>query len=238
MHTIDRRTLLTSFAAAAAAKTAPKLRGAPSAIDDTLRSGIARHKIPAVVGMAASEAKTLYSGAFGIRDSSGVPVKMDSIFAIASMTKAVTTVAALQLVEQGKVRPGRAGREAPSATRQAGGAGRIRREGQGVVTAVYQAGHAAPPADAHQRLLLRHVGRGHVPLRLPTASASAGPDRPADVRARKALAIRPGLRLGRQVGGGGQRGHAGRLFSREDSSPAWDERHELHSVPRGSSTGW
>ena len=101
MHTIDRRTLLTSFAAAAAAKA---LRGAPSAIDDTLRSGIARHKIPAVVGMAASEAKTLYSGAFGIRDSSGVPVKMDSIFAIASMTKAVTTVAALQLVEQGKVK--------------------------------------------------------------------------------------------------------------------------------------
>ncbi len=53
--------------------------------------------------MAASEHKTLYAGAFGRRDSSAVPVQADSIFQIASMTKAVTTVAALQLVEQGKV---------------------------------------------------------------------------------------------------------------------------------------
>jgi CubicO group peptidase (beta-lactamase class C family) len=53
--------------------------------------------------MAATADKTLYAGAFGTRDSAGKPVTVDSIFAIASMTKAVTTVAALQLVEQGKV---------------------------------------------------------------------------------------------------------------------------------------
>jgi len=52
--------------------------------------------------MVASESKTLYEGAFGTRDSSGAPVRIDSIFGIASMTKAITTVAALQLVEQGK----------------------------------------------------------------------------------------------------------------------------------------
>jgi methyl acetate hydrolase len=73
-------------------------------LDDTLRSGIAQRKIPAAVGMAASESSILYSGAFGTRDSSGVPVDSDSIFALASMTKAITTVAALQLVEQGKVK--------------------------------------------------------------------------------------------------------------------------------------
>ena len=72
-------------------------------IDETLRSGIERRKIPAAVGMFASGGKTLYSGAFGTRDSSGVAVTTDSIFSIASMTKAITTVAALQLVEQGKV---------------------------------------------------------------------------------------------------------------------------------------
>ena len=72
-------------------------------IDEALRSGIARRKIPAAVGMVAGGSKTLYQGAFGTRDSSGVPVRIDSIFAIASMTKAVTTVAALQLVEQDKV---------------------------------------------------------------------------------------------------------------------------------------
>jgi len=73
-------------------------------LDDTLRSGIAQRRIPAAVGMAASERSILYSGAFGTRDSSGVTVNADSIFAIASMTKAITTVAALQLVEQGKVK--------------------------------------------------------------------------------------------------------------------------------------
>ena len=77
--------------------------GGPGKIDEILRSGIARRKIPAAVGMAATESKTLYTGAFGERDSQGTPVTADSIFAIASMTKAVTTVAALQLVEQGKV---------------------------------------------------------------------------------------------------------------------------------------
>ena len=75
-----------------------------SAIDETLRTGIERRKIPAAVGMAASRDRILYTGAFGTRDSSGVAVKADGLFQIASMTKAVTTVAALQLVEQGKVK--------------------------------------------------------------------------------------------------------------------------------------
>lgn len=96
MRELDRRQFL-----AGALAPATKLT---SAIDETLRSGLARHKIPAVVAMAANGKRTLYQGAFGTRDASGVPVAADSIFAIASMTKAVTTVAALQLVEQGEVR--------------------------------------------------------------------------------------------------------------------------------------
>src|ERR1022692_3923637 len=72
-------------------------------LDETLRAGIARRGIPAAVGMASTAGKTLYAGAFGTRDSSGEPVTAASIFAIASMTKAITTVAAMQLVEQGKV---------------------------------------------------------------------------------------------------------------------------------------
>jgi CubicO group peptidase (beta-lactamase class C family) len=91
---------------AAAGAPAKCLRGATGGnaakLDDTLRSGIARRKIPAAVAMAAGDRGILYSGAFGTRDSSGAPVSADSIFAIASMTKAITTVAALQLVEQGK----------------------------------------------------------------------------------------------------------------------------------------
>ena len=72
-------------------------------IDDALRQGIARRKIPAAVALVAGPKKMLYSGAFGQRDASGTPVKVDSLFSIASMTKAITTVAALQLVEQSKV---------------------------------------------------------------------------------------------------------------------------------------
>lgn len=80
-----------------------RLCGATS-IDETLRSGIRQRKIPAVAAVVATADKVTYTGAFGKRDgSSGVDVKPDSIFRIASMTKAITTTAAMQLVEQGKV---------------------------------------------------------------------------------------------------------------------------------------
>jgi methyl acetate hydrolase len=87
---------------------AGRLMGAPGSrtapIDECLRAGIANRKIPAAAARVASGRGILYAGAFGERDSSGVPVTNDSIFSIASMTKAITTVAALQLVEQGKVK--------------------------------------------------------------------------------------------------------------------------------------
>lgn len=93
MHLISRRT----FAAMAV-----PLHRAP--LDSVLRDGIARRRVPAVCAAVATSRLTLYSGAFGIRDSaSRTPVTADSIFAIASMTKAITTTAALQLVERGKL---------------------------------------------------------------------------------------------------------------------------------------
>ena len=77
---------------------------AAAGMDETLRSSMQRHKIPAVAAIVANANKATYSGAFGKRDSaSGVDLKVDSIFAIASMTKAITTTAALQLVERGKL---------------------------------------------------------------------------------------------------------------------------------------
>jgi CubicO group peptidase (beta-lactamase class C family) len=54
--------------------------------------------------MVATANKVIYQAAFGTRDSrSGVRVNVESIFDIASMTKAIATTAALQLVEQGKM---------------------------------------------------------------------------------------------------------------------------------------
>jgi methyl acetate hydrolase len=103
MSHIDRRDFLALGSTAACSFNG--LLAAPSSaiVDETLGSGIARRKVPAAVGMVASENKTLYAGAFGQRDSSAASVGVDSIFRIASMTKAITSVAALQLVEQGKV---------------------------------------------------------------------------------------------------------------------------------------
>lgn len=73
-------------------------------IDDVLRTGIAKRRIPCVAAMVANSERILYQGAFGKRDDSGVEVTIDSIFAIASMTKAITSASAMQLVEQGKVK--------------------------------------------------------------------------------------------------------------------------------------
>ncbi len=58
------------------------------------------------MAMVATADKTTYTGAFGKPDSaSGIDVKPDGIFFIASMTKAITSTAALQLLERGKLTP-------------------------------------------------------------------------------------------------------------------------------------
>src|SRR5712675_2918205 len=73
-------------------------------IDQALRQKAETKEIPGVVAMAASGNEVVYQGAFGKRDlSKDDAMTMDSVFWIASMTKAVTTAGAMQLVEQGKL---------------------------------------------------------------------------------------------------------------------------------------
>jgi methyl acetate hydrolase len=73
-------------------------------IDQVLRQKCDAEEIPGVVAVAASGSEVLYQGAFGKRDlSKDDPMTVDSVFWIASMTKAVTTAGAMQLVEQGKL---------------------------------------------------------------------------------------------------------------------------------------
>ena len=103
MPNLKRRTFLATGATAISNLDAYFAGDGSSAVDEMLRSGIAHRKIPAAVGIFADSNKTLYAGAVGKRDSSGPSVRADSLFRIASMTKAVTTVAALQLVEEGKL---------------------------------------------------------------------------------------------------------------------------------------
>ncbi|HTM49373.1 MAG TPA: serine hydrolase domain-containing protein [Bryobacteraceae bacterium] len=76
------------------------LRGS-SGLDEALRAGVARRNIPAAVFMAATAGKTLFTGAYGKREASAKSdLTADAIFRIASMTKAITSTAAMQLVEK------------------------------------------------------------------------------------------------------------------------------------------
>src|SRR5690349_8361329 len=73
-------------------------------IDAALNRAADAKEVPGVVALAATDTGVLYEGAFGLRDVvDGPAMTRDSVFRIASMTKAVTSVAAMQLVEQGKL---------------------------------------------------------------------------------------------------------------------------------------
>jgi methyl acetate hydrolase len=73
-------------------------------IDAALSRAAEAKEVAGVVALAATDTGVLYEGAFGLRDLvDGPAMTRDSVFRIASMTKAVTSVAAMQLVEQGKL---------------------------------------------------------------------------------------------------------------------------------------
>ena len=75
-----------------------------SQVDVVLRQATDSREVPGVVAMAATDRGLLYEGAFGRRAvDRPEPMTLDSVFRIASMTKAITSVAAMQLVEQGKL---------------------------------------------------------------------------------------------------------------------------------------
>jgi CubicO group peptidase (beta-lactamase class C family) len=75
-----------------------------SGIDQALRERADAAAIPGAVAIAATSNDIVYQGTFGKRDlSKDEAMTPDSVFWIASMTKAITATAAMQLVEQGKL---------------------------------------------------------------------------------------------------------------------------------------
>jgi CubicO group peptidase (beta-lactamase class C family) len=73
-------------------------------IDVVLKAAIDRGDVPGVVAMATTRDGLSYQGAFGRRElPDGHAMTADTVFWIASMTKAVTSAAAMQLVEEGKL---------------------------------------------------------------------------------------------------------------------------------------
>jgi methyl acetate hydrolase len=75
-----------------------------SQVNDVLGSAIDRGDVPGVVAMAATRDEVVYQGALGRRTlAKEALMSTDTVFWIASMTKAITSAAAMQLVEQGKL---------------------------------------------------------------------------------------------------------------------------------------
>lgn len=73
-------------------------------IDAILARACAARDVPGVVAVATDGDRLIYEGAFGRRAIDGdAPMTADTVVWIASMTKAVTSAAAMQLVEQGKL---------------------------------------------------------------------------------------------------------------------------------------
>ena len=69
-------------------------------LDQAVKDG----KLPMSVALIANSEGVLFTHASGYRDSeNGQMMRPDSIFAIASMTKLITTIAVLQLVEAGLI---------------------------------------------------------------------------------------------------------------------------------------
>ena len=68
----------------------------------TLQGYVDREELAGSVTLVARDGKVVYLEAFGHRDrESGAPMRTDSIFRIASQTKAIVSVAAMMLVEEG-----------------------------------------------------------------------------------------------------------------------------------------
>ena len=75
-----------------------------AALDASLRGAIERKDVPGVVALITDRQRVLYQSAFGVADvATGRPLTTDALFRIASMTKPITSLALMQLVEQGRL---------------------------------------------------------------------------------------------------------------------------------------
>jgi len=108
---VQRRVALASLLLTAVATVAAPVRTVDSqahalqdALQQVLAAAVDRQDTPGAVGLVVDKNGVLFVGAAGKSDvAKGTPLGIDAIFGIKSMTKPVTSVAAMMLVEQGKL---------------------------------------------------------------------------------------------------------------------------------------
>ena len=77
---------------------------ATSALDGVLQGAVEDGSLPGVVALVLNRDRVLYEGAFGVMDEVGQePMQRDAIFQIFSMTKPITSVGVMMLVEEGSI---------------------------------------------------------------------------------------------------------------------------------------
>jgi methyl acetate hydrolase len=75
-----------------------------TSIDQAFKQAVESKSMPGIVAVAATDTGVIYEGAFGKRElGKDAPMTLDTVAWIASMTKAITATAAMQLVERGKL---------------------------------------------------------------------------------------------------------------------------------------
>ena len=94
--------VVAALAYTASAQNSPE----SAALDTSLRGAVERKDVPGVVALITDRERVLYQSTFGVADvATGRPLTTDALFRIASMTKPVTSLALMQLVEQGRLGP-------------------------------------------------------------------------------------------------------------------------------------
>ncbi len=73
-------------------------------VGDALKAEIAKGKLPGAVALVARKGRIAYFESFGVQDPmTGTPMAKDAIFRIYSMTKPLVSVAAIMLMEDGRL---------------------------------------------------------------------------------------------------------------------------------------
>jgi len=97
--------VILEVAGAPAQNAGPGFDAAGSAeLDAVLQRAVQRNAVPGLVAVVANKDRIIYEVAAGLADvAHRKPMRKDAIFRIASMTKPYTSVAAMMLIEQGKL---------------------------------------------------------------------------------------------------------------------------------------